>query len=38
MMLQSDLNLVYNIEDPSRNLILISEDSPGDELYYNYKP
>jgi len=31
-----DVKLVYNIKDPSRNLILISEDSPGGELYHNY--
>jgi len=27
---------VYNVKDPSRSLILISEDSPGGELYHNY--
>jgi len=31
-----DVNLVYNVKDPSRSLILISEDSPGGELYHNY--
>ena len=30
------LHLVYNVKDPSRSLILISEDSPGGELYPNY--
>jgi len=28
--------LVYSVEHPSRSLILISEDSPGGELYHNY--
>ena len=28
---------VYNVEYPSRSLILISEDSPGGELYHNYR-
>ena len=32
-----DVNLVYNVGHPFRSLILISEDSPGGELYYNYK-
>jgi len=27
---------VYNVKDPSRSLILISEDSPGGELYHNH--
>ena len=27
---------VYNVEDPFRSLILISEDSPGGELYHNH--
>ena len=30
------LRNVYNVEDPSRSLILISEDSPGGELYHNH--
>jgi len=32
-----NVNLAYNIEHPFRSLILISEDSPGGELYHNYK-
>jgi len=32
-----NVNLVYNVEHPFRSLILISKDSPGDELYHNYK-
>jgi len=31
-----DVKLVYNVKDPSRSLILISEDSPEGELYHNY--
>ena len=27
---------VYNVQDPFRSLILISEDSPGGELYHNH--
>ena len=27
---------VYNVEDSSRSLILISKDSPGGELYHNH--
>ena len=27
---------IYNVEDPSRSLILISEDSPGGKLYHNH--
>ena len=27
---------VYSVEHPFRSLILISEDSPGGELYHNY--
>jgi len=31
------VNLVYSVEHPFRSLILISEDSPGGELYHNCK-
>jgi len=32
-----NVNLVYNVEDLFRSLILISEDSSGGELYHNHK-
>jgi len=37
ILLTLTLRDVYNVKDPSRSLILISEDSPGGELYYNHK-
>ena len=37
ILLTLTLKDVYNVEYPSRSLILISEDSPGGELYPNCK-
>jgi len=37
ILLTLTLRDVYNVKDLSRSLILISEDSPGGELYHNYK-
>ena len=36
ILLTLTLRDVYNIKDPSKSLILISEDSPGGELYHNH--
>jgi len=36
IMLTLTLRDVYNVKDPSRSLIPISEDSPGGELYHNH--
>ena len=36
-LIPKNVNLVYNVEQPFRSLILISEDFPGGELYHNCK-
>jgi len=36
ILLTLTLRDIYNVKDPSRSLILISEDSPRGELYHNH--